>query len=336
MNAPDFQETKPAEALAPGQKIGAFRLVRLLGMGGMGQAWLATGPNGRPVVVKTPRDEFAEDPATRLLFEDEGNLLSRISDHHWPKFVAQDTKGQRAFFVMEYVEGQALQEWLARAERIDSHIPRGILSYVLIEAAMGLHALHELRHKIGAPIDAVHRDVAPHNIMIERSGAVRMIDLGVAKSRIRRSENTEEGLFRGHLRYMAPEQALGAPPTRRMDVWGLGATLFAGATRLLPYAGLRDVQILGLRHEVYPILAVAGDIEEPDDVELFDVIRKATARNPDERFPTAKAFAEALAMAVPPSPRARAATFAFDLCESTRVLDGEAMRFASAVVNSDD
>jgi eukaryotic-like serine/threonine-protein kinase len=251
----------------------------------------------------------------------------------WPRFIAQESTGPRAFFVMEYLIGQSLQQWLARLEASDAHIPHGIVSFVLCEAALGLHALHELRHKVGAPLGAVHRDVSPHNIFIEESGAVRVIDLGVAKSRVRRSEQTEEGVLRGHLRYMAPEQAQGAPPHRTMDVWGLGATLFASVTRQVPYAGVRDVHIMSLMNDPYPILMGFGGAEDPNDEALFRVIRPATARAPSDRYPTAEKFAEALHAAHAPSQQERVARFAGELSERTSAIDAEALRFVGAVVS---
>jgi eukaryotic-like serine/threonine-protein kinase len=323
-------------ALQAGTRLGAFKLVRLLGLGGMGQVWLATDPEHALVVVKTPRDEYASDPVVRTLLEDEGDLLSRLQDPRWPRFIAHEREGERAFLVMEYIEGDSLQHWLARAEAVDAHIPRGVLSAVMGDAALGLHALHELRHKVGAPLEAVHRDVSPHNIVISTSGIVRMIDLGVAKSRVRKSENTEEGLFRGRLRYSSPEQAQGAPANRRMDVWALGATLFAALTRRLPYADLPDFQILALMNEPYPLLVGTEDLQGPGDEALFAVVREATSRNQQDRFPTTLAFAEALHAAHPPSSQARVALFSEELCGEAHGRVSADLRFIGAVVNSDD
>jgi eukaryotic-like serine/threonine-protein kinase len=327
-------------SLQPGVKLGVFELVRLLGKGGMGQVWLARKAGTADfLVLKTLRDELCDDVQARVLLDDEIGLLERLRDERWPKLLAKGIERNRKqpYFVMEYIRGNSLQTWLARAEKVEWQLPKAIVSRIIIDVAIGLHALHELRHKIGAPIGAVHRDINPQNIMIERSGAVKIIDLGIAKSQIRKAENTEEGVFRGKLRYMAPEQAENQRPHRRMDIWGLGATLYAAITRSLPFAKSRDVEILRLMNEPYPILAGSSETLEPD---LREVIMRATAKAPEKRFATTLEFADALGKVLPPSLPREVAAFSQELCE---LLDAEAaglreqsVRFLNAVVSADD
>lgn len=133
------------------------------------------------------------------------------------------------FLVMDFVDGVPLDRLLAGAgDPLDRALPRELAAYVVGRVALGLHAAHELRDEGGAPLNLVHRDVSPHNVMVSREGDVLLLDFGVAKVDAE-GALTKTGDVRGKTAYMSPEQGLGEPLDRRSDLFALGAVLFSAS-----------------------------------------------------------------------------------------------------------
>ena len=214
-------------ALSPGSRIGPYEVVSAIGSGGMGEVARARDARlGRDVAIKSLPEAFAHDPERVARFEREARLLASL-DH--PNLAAihglEEVDGQR-YLVLEFVDGETLAERIARGR-----LPVPDALEVCRQIANAIEAAHES--------GVVHRDLKPGNVMIARSGAVKVLDFGLAKatgagagidpssaSPTVTDASTEAGVILGTAPYRSPEQARGRPVDKRTDIWSFGCVLF--------------------------------------------------------------------------------------------------------------
>jgi serine/threonine-protein kinase len=184
---------------------------------------------------------------------------------------------------MEYVEGESLAQLVKRRS-----LPLSICARIISEAARGLHAAHQLKDNHGRPLNVVHRDVSPGNVLISYDGAVKVVDFGVAKARTNLAQ-TQAGTVKGKFSFMAPEQLkpkeFGAAD-RRADIFALGILLYEASTHRRLFKGEDKIATIGnvLEKEVLPpSLYVEG---YPD--ELAQICMRALERRPENRYQTAE------------------------------------------------
>src|SRR5262249_38685017 len=141
------------------------------------------------------------------------------------------------FIAMEYIDGPTLRLLLARARDLRSPISLALAARIISCAAEGLAHAHDFRDPAtDEPLNLIHRDVSPDNILIGRSGAVKLVDFGIAKAR-GQSHHTQAGTVKGKVAYMAPEQLRGEPLDRRVDLYALGVVLYELCTGRMPFEG---------------------------------------------------------------------------------------------------
>jgi eukaryotic-like serine/threonine-protein kinase len=196
----------------------------------MGSVWAAKlhGPHGfeKIVAIKTVLPELAGDARVRAMFLDEARLASAI-DHRNVAHVLDFLEHEGALYiVLEWIDGISLMALHQRLARLGARIPIGIALRILADVCAGLHAAHELTYANGEACGVVHRDVSPHNVLVAAEGSAKLIDFGVAKTRLRVAPDSAFGELRGRLTFMAPEQARSDQLDRRADVWSVGASLF--------------------------------------------------------------------------------------------------------------
>ena len=251
----------------------------------------------RIVAVKRLHPGFADDrDAVRMLME-EAHLTARL---HHPNIVPTldvVVRREEAYVVMDYIHGESLSR-LMRSSR-DRPPSIAVVSSILCDTLRGLHSAHETRGELGEPLDIVHRDVSPQNIVVGADGVSRIIDFGIAKARVR-AQLTATGQLRGKLSYLAPEQIRGESATRLADVYSAGVVLWEALTGRLLFegdcAGAVTEQIL------------VGWVDPPSKyvpaiTEALDsVVLRALATEPRDRFATAAELADALSAAAPPAP----------------------------------
>ncbi len=206
---------------------------------------------------------------------------------------------------MDYVEGESLWALLRRSRELGARVPIDVAAGVMVQALHGLHAAHEAKSDLGEPLELVHRDVSPQNLLVGTDGMVRVLDFGVAKA-LGKLHTTREGQLKGKLGYLAPEQIFGQPVTRRSDVFAAGVVLWEAITGRGLFAAECEGDVLRRIMEGRvdrPALLV------PDVPPALDrVVMRALAREPSDRFDTALAMAEAVEHAAPvAAPRAIAA-----------------------------
>ncbi|MDX2010457.1 MAG: protein kinase [Myxococcaceae bacterium] len=276
--------------------LGRYELVSKLGAGGMAEVWRARvmGAEGfsKHVVVKRIASHLADNAEVVELFKSEANLAARL-DH--PNLIhvfdfGRDGDGALVL-VMELVDGASLREVLRAAKKAGLALDVHLMARAVALASDGLHAAHELRDEQGALLGVVHRDVSPDNLLLSRTGAVKVADFGIARIE-RQVQLTTTDTFRGKLGYAAPEQVLGQPVTPKSDVWALGVTLFELVTGERPHA-VDDAGALATATVSQP--ARRAEAVRPDvPAELGEVIARCLEIEPERRWPSAKALADAL------------------------------------------
>jgi serine/threonine protein kinase len=278
-----------------GERLDRFELIAELASGGMATVFLArlSGVAGfqRLVAIKRLHPHLAREPEFVEMFLDEARLAARI---HHPNVVPIQEVGEsdRGYYlVMDYVEGDTLAHMLARAAQAKTQMPWGVTIRVLLDALAGLHAAHELRDDTGEPLQIVHRDVSPQNILVGVDGIARLVDFGVARAASRLS-TTRSGQLKGKLAYMAPEQARGGTIDRRADIFSCGIVLWEALALKRLFKGEGEAETLNrvLYDPIRPPSAARADV--PPALEA--VCMKALEREPDARYATAQEFADDL------------------------------------------
>jgi serine/threonine protein kinase len=284
-----------------GERLDRFELVAELASGGMATVYLArfVGMAGfkRFVAIKRLHPHLAKEQEFIQMFLDEARLAARL---HHPNVVPILEIGvqnnDQYYLVMEYIEGDTVGHLMARAANVNRKIPVPIVIRIMLDTLTGLNAAHDLTDEQGTPLEIVHRDVSPQNILVGVDGVARITDFGVAKAQARLANATQGGQLKGKLAYMSPEQVRGnLPVDRRADVFAAGIVLWELLTghRLFKADGEADTLFKVVAAEVPPIRDFEPGV--PPEVEV--VVRRALAQHAQQRFASAADFAEALEQA---------------------------------------
>jgi hypothetical protein len=252
--------------------VGNYRIVELLGEGGMGTVYKAVDLMlEREVAIKAIRPELTREAEIVERFRAEAKMLARISHPAIATIYSFFLDGGDLFLAMEFVRGVSLSRLLQR----DGPMPWEQAVPLLAGALDGI----EQAHRAGI----VHRDLKPDNLMITASGAVKVMDFGIARV-IGSGRLTRTGLLIGTLRYMAPEQIRGEEVDRRTDVYALGVVLYEMVTGRVPFDGSSDYAVLKAQIEEIPAPPSVALPALP--AWLDQAILKALAKEPDQRFQT--------------------------------------------------
>jgi serine/threonine protein kinase len=270
--------------LAAGDRLGPYQIVSLIGVGGMGEVYRARDTRlDRIVAVKTISAEF-DTPAAREQFDREARAISSLSAANICALYDVGTEGERAYLVMEYLEGETLADELTR-----HRIPIGRAIEYAIQIADALDRAH--RHGV------IHRDLKPGNIMITKSG-IKLLDFGLAKV-VRKQESavapaeqthtmTAQAPLLGTCQYMAPELLEGKRPDPRCDIFAFGALLYEMITGRRAFQGKTEAITIAniLEHDPPPI-SPSAEPEDPRTAALEHLVRTCLTKDPDERRQTA-------------------------------------------------
>jgi len=275
--------------------IGKYHLIAELARGGMGNVYLAVtrGPGGfhKLLVVKELRPEFADDEMYVAMFLEEARLAARLTHPNIVQTNEVGSDGKRHYMIMEYLDGRSLYRVVKHFARTTG-FPVGAQLRVIAEALVGLHYAHELCGFDGEPLGIVHRDVSPLNVLVTFDGQAKALDFGVAKS-VDSSLETQAGVLKGRIAYMAPEQARGGKCDRRVDVYAAGVMIWEAAAGRRLWAGKSDLEILTKTlGEGPPRLRSVNPKAHPD---LDALCARAMAIEPGDRHPTAEALLDDLA-----------------------------------------
>src|SRR5689334_12814020 len=288
--------TIPAGTLVPrdAREFGSYQLIAKLATGGMAEIFLArqNGASHHDVIVlKRILPHLAEDDHFVTMFRDEADLASKLVHKNVCQVMSFGQYGGTWFIAMEYLHGVPLSRMMTKLSKAGKTLDHRVVAGIIVQACEGLHAAHEAKTTDGALLNVVHRDVSPPNIMVTGDGLVKLLDFGIAKARGANSR-TRTGTVKGKNAYMSPEQILGKPLDRRSDVFALAIVMY------------EMLAIKRLFHRDSDFLTFKAITEEPiPDIRerrpdlppgMRAALIQAMARDPNGRFDTALAFANAL------------------------------------------
>ncbi|MEK7705217.1 MAG: serine/threonine-protein kinase [Myxococcota bacterium] len=278
------------------ERIGKYEVLACIGVGGLGEVYCARPDDGRPapmVAIKRLRDKWHKRPDLAQLFASEADI-GRMLVH--PNIVRNYETGfdehGRLFLVMELITGRSLGELLQRVGD-QQLVAYEISLHIVCTLLAGLQCAHDLTTAAGAPLNLVHRDVTPDNILITFDGVIKLSDFGVAHLEALDGSAANRGAF-GKVPYMAPEHVLDRPIDRRADVYACGVILYELLTGTHPFIDNKSDDAALLER------IVRGKKRRPRDIlssiphELEAVIEHAMAPNPNKRFSTAREMEAAL------------------------------------------
>ncbi len=274
-------------------RFGHYRLLQRLGAGGMAEVFRAriAGRAGRyrDVAIKRLLPQLSDDAELITMFTDEARLSRQLDHPGIARVYESGTVDGSLFIAMEYIAGKDLCR-VARAcgER---PMPVGMVLQIGAAVADALGHAHGLCDADGQPLNVVHRDVSPQNILVSYSGVPKLIDFGIAKARVR-LQHTMGGVIKGKFAYMSPEQIKGGDLDGRSDLFALGIVLFELLAATDLFCEDNDLRTITNILEA-PIPSLRGlNPEVPGELE--GVVHRALARSPEQRFQSAGELREAL------------------------------------------
>ena len=283
--APELLTNDRAGALV-GELIGHYRIESLIGVGGMGEVYLARDERlGRKVALKLLPKRLTADETQLSRFKTEARSASALNHPNILTVYEIGAGGNRQFIATEFIEGMTLRASLA-CGRMD--LPAAL--EIAVQVASALAAAHET--------GVVHRDIKPENIMLRPDGYVKVLDFGIAKLAEQRPASdhyefgttavlqTRPGLVLGTGHYMSPEQARGQKVDARSDIWSLGVVLYEMVAGIPPFRGETPSDCIAciLKTEPPPLSSVLSDVP----LKLESILQKALRKNRDERYQTIK------------------------------------------------
>jgi eukaryotic-like serine/threonine-protein kinase len=277
------------------RRFGRYELLMEMAKGGMATLFLAriSGPEGfeKLVALKRVHDQLGDEEQFVQMFLDEARISARI---HHPNVASVFDMGEvdgSYYIAMEYVHGQNLNDVLRAAVRLPETLSTYHAMRIVADTAAGLHAAHEIQGPDGKPLGVVHRDVSPQNILVSYDGNIKVVDFGIAYA-AERVTSTATGTMKGKAAYMSPEQVMGETVDRRADIFALGIVLWESVLkRRLFREDTAATSMMRIRD---------GDIRRPRTIHrelpssIDEIIMKALAHKPEDRYQTMAEFEDAL------------------------------------------
>jgi serine/threonine protein kinase len=281
-------KTVPADVSA-GFRLGKYEIVRRLAAGGMAEIFLArvSGLSGfqKMVVIKRILPQLATKSDFVEMFLDEARIAATLQHPNVVQMYDVGVVDGNYFIAMEYLHGEDVRSIMKTLYKQEERLPVEQALNIIIGLASGLHYAHEKRGFDGKPLDIIHRDVTPQNIIVTYEGGVKLLDFGIAKASNRFGE-TRFGTLKGKVPYMSPEQCRGEPLDRRSDIFSLGIMLYELTLGRRLYKGHSDFEVLKQ--------IVEGTVTRPSEIDpgyhpqLEEIVMHGLEKERDKRYQTAR------------------------------------------------
>ncbi|MGQ0505441.1 MAG: serine/threonine protein kinase, partial [Myxococcaceae bacterium] len=277
------------------ERYGSYDLIKRLATGGMAQLYLAReqAENGseKLVVVKRILSHLAENLDFVRMFLDEARIAARLNHPNIVQIFNLGAQDDSYFLAMEYIHGEDVRRISKTADQKGRALPHALVARIIAEACAGLDYAHKKADAQGRPLNIVHRDVSPQNILVSFDGKVKVVDFGIAKA-ADQATVTRSGVLKGKYSYMSPEQAAGRKLDRRSDIFALGVVLWELLTKERLFKRANEIQTLTAVGEckVSPPSVLAKSIPP----ELDAIVLTALSKTPEGRFQDAAELRGAL------------------------------------------
>jgi serine/threonine-protein kinase len=275
--------------------FGPYTLLSRLAVGGMAEIYVAKtrglGGFEKLVAIKLVHPHLAADAHFVRMLVDEAKILVLLTHANVAQVFDLGCIDDTYYIAMEYVEGMDVHRLQQAASRAGELLPIAVSCFITAEVLNGLDYAHRRRDGAGKPLNLVHRDVSPQNVLISHAGEVKLVDFGIAKTNLR-GEGTEVGIIKGKYYYMSPEQAWADPMDRRSDIFSTGIVLYEMLTGRMLYSAQSIPELITKVRE--------AEIRPPEllrpevPAHLSQIVMKALEREPDARYQSAVDMGEAL------------------------------------------
>jgi TonB family protein len=292
---------EPVEAAPPpaGTRFGQYILEERVAKGGMAEVYRARmmGVEGfqKTVAIKRILADMAGNDEFVTMFIDEAKLAAQLKH---PNIVDIYDLGKidRSFYIaMEFVEGHDLREVLGRCRDAGVTVPVPLALHCAAQLASALDHAHTTRDFDKRDLGLVHRDVSPPNVLISNDGEVKLCDFGIAKA-LSKATHTRDGLLKGKLRYMSPEQASGREIDHRSDIFSLGLVLYEMLTGRKVFDGTSEAEIL--KQVRNPRVEAPSSVNPAVPPDADRIVLRALEADPSRRYQSAAAIGQALEAAI--------------------------------------
>ena len=239
-----------------GSDFGNYQIVRHIGGGGMAQIYLAktSGLAGfeKFLALKVINPEYADEERFIQMLIDEAKITVGLSHVNIGQIFDLGQIDDIYYIAMEFVDGIDVLELVNGLYAQGERVPVEAVAFIGRQICNGLHYAHTRKDKGGKPLNMIHRDISPQNILVSRAGEVKIVDFGIAKA-AGMSTKTQAGVIKGKVHYMAPEQAMGKKTDCRIDIFSTGIVMWEMLTSQMVYSG-DNVRILldKVRHRQHP------------------------------------------------------------------------------------
>jgi serine/threonine protein kinase len=278
------------------KRFGRYFLLDMIAQGGMAEIFRARQITseglGRTLVIKRIQPSFGSNSEFVSMFQSETRVMMNFNHPNVIQLQDYGEEDSQPFIAMEYIEGKSLRYVKDRIVEKVGNFPPDLAVYIISQAAAGLHYAHTYKDKLdGRPLNLVHRDISPQNILLSYEGNVKIIDFGIAKAATN-SEQTRAGVIKGKPSYLSPEQidpGNGALDGRS-DLFSLGIVLWELLTGRKLFAGENDLATLRLIQNCQNTIRPPSDFNKLVPKELDYIVLQSLAKDRDKRFPNALEF----------------------------------------------
>jgi serine/threonine protein kinase len=280
------------------KKFGRYFLLDMIAQGGMAEIYRArlAGRDGagRILVIKRIQAGFGGHEEFLQMFQSEIKVTMGFNHPNIVQLYDFGEEQGQPYIAMEFVDGKNVRQLMSRFNELKQPFPIELAAHIIEQSASGLHYAHSFRDKIsGEPLNVVHRDISPQNIIVSFEGTVKVIDFGIAKATTN-SEATRAGVIKGKPSYLSPEQISGEVLDGRSDVFALGICLWELLCGRKLFAGENDLAVLKLIESCQTHVKIPSTINPKVPKELDYIVLKSLAKHREKRYQTAEEFQRAL------------------------------------------